>query len=86
MAYAAELRKKFKKAGIRVELDESNEKIGYKIRKAQIEKVPYMAVIGDKEVETGTVSVRDRAKGDLGAQRTDEFIAHIKDISDSRKG
>ena len=86
LAYALELRKKFKKLGIRVEVDESNEKIGYKIRKAQMEKVPYMAIIGDKEMETNTLSIRDRAKGDLGAQPIDEFIAHVQELSTSRKG
>ena len=86
MDYAVELRKKFKKAGIRVELDESNEKIGYKIRKAQMEKVPYMCVIGEKEVQEQTVSVRDRSQGDLGSRNVDEFIAHIQDLSESRKG
>ena len=86
MDYAVELRKKFKKAGIRVELDESNEKIGYKIRKAQMEKVPYMCVIGEKEVQEQTVSVRDRSQGDLGSRNVDEFIAHIQELSESRKG
>ena len=62
LEYAKELRKKFKKLGIRVEVDESNEKIGYKIRKAQMEKVPYMAVVGDKEMENGTLGLRDRSK------------------------
>lgn len=86
MDYAVELRKKFKKAGIRVELDESNEKIGYKIRKAQMEKVPYMCVIGEKEVQEQTVSVRDRSQGDLGSRNVDGFIAHIQELSESRKG
>ena len=86
LAYAKELRKKFKKMGIRVEVDESNEKIGYKIRKAQMEKVPYMAVIGDKEMESNTLSIRDRAKGDIGAQPVDEFIAHVQELTATRKG
>ena len=86
LAYALELRKKFKKLGIRVEVDESNEKIGYKIRKAQMEKVPYMAIIGDKEIETNTLSLRDRAKGDLGAKPVDEVVAHIQELTATRKG
>ena len=86
LAYAKELRKKFKKMGIRVEVDESNEKIGYKIRKAQMEKVPYMAVIGDKEMENNTLSIRDRAKGDIGAQPVDDFIAHVQELTATRKG
>ena len=86
LAYAKELRKKFKKMGIRVEVDESNEKIGYKIRKAQMEKVPYMAVIGDKEMENNTLSIRDRAKGDIGTQPVDDFIAHVQELTATRKG
>ena len=86
LEYAKELRKKFKKLGIRVEVDESNEKIGYKIRKAQMEKVPYMAIIGDKEMESQTLSIRDRSKGDIGAKPIDEFIAHIQDLTEARKG
>lgn len=86
LAYAKELRKKFKKMGIRVEVDESNEKIGYKIRKAQMGKVPYMAVIGDKEMESNTLSIRDRSKGDIGAQPVDDFIAHVRELTETRKG
>ncbi|WP_293999084.1 threonine--tRNA ligase [uncultured Megasphaera sp.] len=86
LTYAKELRKKFKKMGIRVEVDESNEKIGYKIRKAQMEKVPYMAVIGDKEMESNTLSIRDRSKGDIGAQPVDDFIAHVRELTETRKG
>ena len=86
LAYAKELRKKFKKMGIRVEVDESNEKIGYKIRKAQMEKVPYMAVIGDKEMESNTLSIRDRSKGDIGTQPVDDFIAHVRELTETRKG
>lgn len=86
MDYAVALRKKFKAAGVRVELDESNEKIGYKIRRAQMEKVPYMAVIGDKEAQSGTVSVRHRTQGDMGAVNVDEFIAEILELTAERKG
>ena len=63
--------------GVRVELDERNEKIGKKIREAQLEKVPYMLIVGDKEVEEGTVSVRSRKEGDLGAMSKEDFMAHI---------
>ena len=84
--YALGLRKKFKKLGIRVEVDESNEKIGYKIRKAQMEKVPYMAIIGDKEIENNTLSIRDRSKGDLGAKAVDDVVAHIQELTATRKG
>ena len=77
-AYAEELYKKMKEAGIRAELDSRNEKIGYKIREAQMEKVPYMLVIGEKEAADGSVSVRRRDKGDTGAVPADEFVAQVK--------
>lgn len=86
LAKAMELRKKFKKMGIRVEVDESSEKVGYKIRKAQMEKVPFMGIIGDKEVENNTLSIRDRAKGDIGAMDIDEFAKMIQDLTETRKG
>ncbi|MCI8496732.1 MAG: threonine--tRNA ligase [Clostridiales bacterium] len=66
--------KTLKAAGIRAELDTRNEKIGYKIREAQMEKVPYMLVVGDKELESGTVSVRSRRDGDKGSMTVDAFI------------
>lgn len=77
--YAENLVEELKLESIRVELDDSNEKIGYKIRKAQLEKVPYMLVIGKKEQETGTVGVRSRAEGDIGAMDKQEFISKIKE-------
>lgn len=86
LAYVKDLAKKFKKLGIRAEVDESSEKIGYKIRKAQMEKVPYMAVVGDKEMENGTLGLRDRSKGDLGAKSIDEVVAHIQELTKTRKG
>ncbi len=64
-------------AGIRVTTDARSEKIGYKIREAQLEKIPYMLVIGDKEVEEGTVSVRSRREGDLGSMKVEEFLSRI---------
>ncbi len=70
-AYAKELGDKLSAAGIRVEVDDRNEKIGYKIREAQLDKTPYMLVCGDKEVESGEVSVRHRAKGDIGSMSID---------------
>ncbi|TCS83529.1 threonyl-tRNA synthetase [Tepidibacillus fermentans] len=75
--YANEVYKKMREYGIRVQVDARNEKIGYKIREAQLHKVPYMLVIGDKEVENGTLSVRKRGHGDLGAKPVDEVIAQI---------
>ena len=74
-AYAEEVKSKLEAAGIRVFLDERNEKIGYKIRSAQLEKTPYMLVIGEKEVADGTVAVRHRSGTDLGAMKFDEFLA-----------
>ena len=73
--YAREVLAKLKAAGLRAEIDERNEKIGYKIREAQMQKLPYMLLIGDKEVEEGKVSVRERARGDLGVRTIEEFLA-----------
>ena len=78
-SYALELARKFSDADIRVETDLRNEKIGYKIREAQTEKIPYMLVLGDKETENQTVAVRARGKGDLGAMPVDEFLNRILD-------
>ena len=71
--------------GLRVEVDARNEKIGYKIREAQMEKVPYMLVIGDKELESGTVSVRRRNEGDIGAMTHDEFIMLLQEDVEQKK-
>ena len=69
--------------GIRVELDDRSEKIGYKIREAQLKKIPYMLVIGEKEEQSGTVSVRKRGEGDIGAVSVDDFLSSAKkDIAD----
>ena len=75
--YARDLVEKMAAAGIRAELDARNEKIGKKIREAQLEKVPYMLILGDKEVEEGTVSVRSRKDGDVGSFTGDEFMAKV---------
>ena len=83
LGYANELCAKMKEAGIRVSVDGRNEKIGYKIREAQMEKTPYMLVIGEKEAQDGLVAVRRRDKGDMGAVPADEFIANVvKEIAD----
>ena len=79
LEYAKKIEEKYRKAGIRVELDDRNEKIGYKIREAQLEKVPYMLVVGDKEKEAGTVSVRSRKEGDIGAVDTDVFLKRMQE-------
>ena len=78
--YAYDLKAKLFALGCRVEVDDRNEKIGKKIREAQMEKVPYMLVVGDRDVENGTVSVRHRAEGDLGAMSYDQFAAMFTDV------
>ena len=82
--YADQVAAKLDEAGYRVEVDHRNEKIGKKIRDAQLEKGPYMLVIGDKEAESGTVSVRHRADGDLGVMETAAFMAQLKELVDSK--
>ena len=75
--YANGIVNKLKDLGIRAEMDERNEKIGYKIREAQLQKVPYMIVIGDKEMNEGKVAVRSRKGGDLGAMELDQFVSKL---------
>jgi threonyl-tRNA synthetase len=72
--YANQIAEKLYKLGVRVEVDERNEKIGYKIREAQLAKIPYMLVIGDREMQNGQVAVRSRKEGDLGVMDANEFI------------
>ena len=81
---AAKIKDQLENAGVRVDLDGRSEKIGYKIREAQLQKIPYMLVIGDKELENGTVSVRSRKGVDLGAMPLDTFIAKIQEEIASR--
>lgn len=76
--YAAELAQKMRKEGLRVAVDNRSEKIGYKIREAQLHKIPYMLVVGDKEMESGLVAVRKRGEGDIGAQDVASFTALVK--------
>ena len=81
--YAKALKEKLESYNIRCELDDRNEKIGYKIREAQLDKAPYMLVLGDKEVESNLVAVRSRKEGDKGAMSIDEFISSIlKEIAE----
>jgi len=75
--YAEQVKAKLEEKGIRVELDGRNEKIGFKIREAQMEKIPYMLVVGDKEAENGHVAVRSRKEGDLGSMPLDVFLERI---------
>ncbi len=84
--YAYEVKKQLEAKGMRVELDDRNEKIGYKIREARLGKVPYMLIIGDSEVENGAVSVRRRGEdGDLGAMNTNDFIAMAVEEIETKK-
>ena len=84
--YAYALEKELIAKGVRVEVDSRNEKIGYKIRQAQMEKVPYMLIVGEKEVEENTVAVRSRKEGDKGSVAKDEFIAELmREIEERRR-
>ena len=83
--YCAEQAKRLEDMGFRVEVDYRNEKIGRKIRDAQMEKVPYMVVVGDRDMENGTVSPRHRADGDLGAMSMDEFSELLKQVVDNKE-
>jgi threonyl-tRNA synthetase len=74
-----------KEAGIRSEVDLQNEKIGYKIRAAEMRKIPYMFIVGAKEAESETVSVRRHGKGNLGSMQIDEIIAEVKKENDEKK-
>jgi len=76
-AYAEELLAKLREKGLRCEIDSRNEKIGYKIRSAQVEKIPYMLVIGDKEQEAGEISLRSRKDGDLGSMPAQAVIEKL---------
>lgn len=77
--YAASLRKQLQDAGLRVEVDDRSEKIGYKIREAQMDRIPYMLVAGDKEMEANAIAVRSRKDGDIGVMAIDEFIAKLSE-------
>ena len=82
--YAYEVKAKLEKEGIRCEVDTRSEKIGYKIREAQLEKVPYMLLMGDKDIEAGSVSVRKRGEGDIGAMDVDEFVSLVVEQNNSK--
>ena len=82
--YCADAAKALEAQGFRVEVDYRNEKIGKKIRDAQVEKVPYMVVVGDRDMENGTVSPRHRVDGDLGAMSLDAFVALLRQVVDSK--
>ena len=77
--YAYKVSKELEKAGIRIEVDDRQEKIGYKIREAQLQKIPYMLILGEKEKESNLVGVRARKDGDIGGMKLDDFINKIKE-------
>ncbi|MEW9095065.1 MAG: threonine--tRNA ligase [Clostridiaceae bacterium] len=77
--YANKLGEILKSKGIRAEIDTRNEKIGYKIREAQLQKIPYMIVVGDKEMNENKVAIRSRVNGDLGVMEIEDFVSHITD-------
>ena len=77
LEYAEKVQAEMRDAGLRVEIDKRAEKIGYKIREAQLEKVPYMVIVGEKEAEDGTVSVRSRKEGDAGVKKVSDFISEL---------
>ena len=85
MEYAQGVYDQLKAAGIRTELDRKDEKVGYKIRQAQLEKVPFMLVLGEKEAAEGKITVRSRDKGDLGAADLSAFIADVKKMIETRE-
>lgn len=83
--YAKKIVDKLLMAGLRAEVDVRNEKIGYKIREAQLEKIPYMFIVGDKEMEEGTVAVRSRKEGDLGAMKLEDITARLVEEDRTKK-
>ena len=83
--YAYKVKEVLQSKGIRVEVDDRNEKTGYKIREAQLQKIPYMLIVGEKEVEGNTVSIRSREEGDIGAKSVEEFTKEIVERIDSKK-
>ena len=85
MDYASGVYEKLRAAGIRTELDHKDEKVGYKIRQAQLEKVPYMLILGEKEAAEGSITVRSRDKGDLGTAQLDSFMDDIKKMIQTKE-
>ena len=82
--YAEKVQEELKKAGFRVEVDGRNEKMGFKIREAQLAKIPYMVIVGPVEEESGNIGVRHRKQGDIGKMNIDDFIARMKEEAESK--
>ncbi len=85
LAYAGRLKERFDAAGIRCELDARNEKMGYKIREAQVQQIPYMVIVGDKEVTSETLSLRSRDRGDLGTRQLEPTLGEIRAEIDEKR-
>ena len=85
LEYGTKMVERMREAGFRVELDERNEKIGYKIREAELQKIPYMLIVGEREQATGAASVRIHGEGDKGARSIEELLAEFADLSDLKK-
>jgi threonyl-tRNA synthetase len=84
-AYAAGVRARLVEAGLRAQVDERQEKIGYKIREAQLQKIPYMLVVGDREAAESAVAVRSRTGGDLGSQPLEAFVASAREEVETKR-
>jgi threonyl-tRNA synthetase len=84
LEYAQKVHKQLEDAGFRVQLDDRKEKVNLKIREAQLQKVPYMLVVGDREAEAGSVAVRHRKHADMGAKPVDQFIAELRTLVDTK--
>jgi threonyl-tRNA synthetase len=84
LEYAAKITGQLREAGLRAELDDRKEKVNFKIREAQLQKVPYMLVVGDREAQSGAVSVRNRKHGDQGVKPLAEFLADIRKLIDAK--
>jgi len=82
--YARTVLRRLEQAGLRATLDDRNEKMGYKIREAQVQKVPFMLVMGDRESAAGEVAVRTRSEGDLGPETLEKFIERIGQLIETR--
>ncbi len=82
--YAQGIQKQLDAAGIRATVDERSEKVNFKIREAQLQKIPYMLVVGDREQEKGQVAVRNRKHGDLGVKTLEEFLGEIRGLIESK--
>jgi len=82
--FAQKVKDRLSAAGLRVTVDDRKEKVNLKIRDAQLQKIPYMLVVGDREVESDSVSVRNRKHGDQGAQKIDEFLAGIRKLIETK--